>query len=79
MELSGDKACPNEYNAIYDDKICEDASNILGLPYQQSENFDGSDPRPRVCYLCRGCNQKTTRMSIYYGEVAKWICQRGKY
>ena len=65
---------PNGFSAIYDEKICEQASNILGFQYQESENVKNSRS---VCYWCGACNPQTTRVSINHGYAAKWICQKG--
>ena len=74
MGDTGKDECPEGYKEIYEELVCEIASYYLGLTYYERNNVNNSRS---VCFWCGGCDPEITLVSIYYGSLAKWICQKG--
>ena len=74
MGYIGKNECPDGYEEIYDESVCEIASYYLSLTYYEPYNRNNSNS---ICNWCGNCIPEVTRVSNNYGPGAKWICQKG--
>ena len=65
--------CPEGYYAISDTRICEKASQSLGLDYLEANN-DISTGNP-VCNFCEDCSPPNTRVDWDHGNQTRLVCE----